>query len=268
MKKAYITITIIALTTQIGILAGEKKMFLIDFEEIDRLNRTTMANLARLADVAGVGRFINQPSTNDAIAQVFVDEWWTASMTNNTLEIDFGLVKKGSEWVGIDTDFIIPTNVPVVFFSMKPTNFVTNGFEDIIHYMDKDEREEFLIEIAESELLSFPGGDRAWFEKTTDNGLLYAYATNIWETLRTNPNPTNYYNVLCAADNITREESFRIFCDNSSALDDFHKNSSTDFLVEKYNERTWPSGVKASIANILQNWPYCWTRTNDVWVAP
>ena len=209
--------------------------------------------LVQDADVAGVGEFINQPSRNTPIARILVHDYWTGDPGTNVLQVSL----RNSDEL---TDWGFPTNVPVVFFAMKWSSYFTNGWTDVTNLA------EIYTNEAELAVLSFPGGDRAWFRTTRDAGLLYTFATNLWDCLRANPNSTNYYEVLREAEKVPYSTSSRLWLDADGCLSSLFLHSTDAFLIEKYEDPLLSSSGKNIIFNRLA-WRG-WTYTNDVWIPP
>ena len=219
---------------------------------------TSLPPIPRLvqdADVAGVGEFINQPSRNTPIARVLVHDYWAGDPGTNVLQVSL----VGSDYL---TDWVFPTNVPVVFFAMKKSSYFdyTHGWTDITNLA------EIYTNEAELAVLSFPGGDRAWFRTTRDAGLLYTFATNLWDCLRANPNSTNYYEVLREAEKVPYSTSSRLWLDADGCLSSLFLHSTDAFLIDKYEDPSLSSSGKNNIFNRLA-WRG-WTYTNDVWIPP
>ena len=215
----------------------------------------TTSLMVQDADVAGVGEFINQPSTNTPTARILVHDYWAGDPGTNVLQVSL----VGSDYL---TDWVFPTNVPVVFFAMKKSSYFdyTHGWTDITNLA------EIYTNEAELAVLSFPGGDRAWFRTTRDNGLLYTFATNLWDCLRANTNFPNYYKVLREAEKVPFVTSSRLNYEAFSCLDAIFRTASDSFLLEKYEDPLLSSSGKNIIFNRLA-WRG-WTYTNDVWIPP
>lgn len=216
-------------------------------------NGTMIPALVERADVAGVGIFLNQPTTNDPYANVLVQNYWGGNSATNVLRINVSPY----QW---QTDWVFPTNVPVVFFAVKRISY-TNG-SDVVNQADfyQTKPQEWLDE------LSFPGGDGAWFRTTRDNGLLYNFATNLWNCVKTNPNPTNRYEVLREAEKVPFSSSSRLWIDAARDFYYFLQSSSDSFLLDKYNDPLLDGTGRQSIYGELYN--RGWTRTNGVWNPP
>jgi hypothetical protein len=216
-------------------------------------NRATIPGLVEGSDVAGVGLFLNQPTTNDPYANVIVQNYWGGDSGTNVLRINVSPY----QW---QTDWVFPTNVPVVFFAIKRSSHTNNS--EIVNLA------EFYQTMPQSWLdeLSFPGGDGAWFRTSRDNGLLYAFSTTLWNCVRTNPNTTNQYEVFRDAVKVPFSASSRLFIDTTSGLFFFLRGSADTFLVDKYNDPLLDGTGRQSIYGELYN--RGWTRTNGVWNPP
>ena len=216
-------------------------------------NSTTIPGLVEGADVAGVGTFLNQPTTNNPFASVLVQDYWGGGRETNVLRINVSPY----HW---QTDWVFPTNVPVVFFAVKRISY-TNG-SDVVNQAEfyQTMPQEWLDE------LSFPGGDAAWFRTTRDNGLLYEFATNLWNCARVNPNPTNYYEVLRNAKNVPFSSSSRLWIDAYKDFRFFLKERPDEFLLDRYNDPLLNNAGRRGIINELCD--RGWALTNGVWYPP
>ena len=213
--------------------------------------------LVKYADIAGVGRFTNQPSETNSMALVFVDDCWTGGVQDEIVSIGLNY-----------TDWVVPTNVPVVFFAMRSESYVTNF---TFHSMSPAHKPETLTNFFEralaNSIITFPGGDRAWFRTTRDNGHMYDFTTNLWKTLRVDEyNQTNYYEVLRSASNIPIEESKRVYMDSRDAISDLFYKMPTEFLIESMQDQLLHEYIRDSLLGRV--WQRGWTHTNGVWYAP
>lgn len=216
-------------------------------------NDTLIPALVERIDVAGVGLFLNQPTTNDPYANVLVQDYWVGNSGTNVLRINVSPYR----W---ETDWIFPTNVPVVFFANKRSSHTNNS--EIVNLA------EFYQAMPQAWLdeLSFPGGDAAWFRTTRDNGLLYDFTTNLWNCVKTNPNPTNHYEVLREAEKIPFSSSSRLWIDAYRGFRYFVEDSTSDFLLDKFDDPMLDDTGRQSIYRELYS--RGWRRTNGVWNPP
>ena len=248
-KLAFIIITINAfcvLAEETNLLSQIEAM---DTYKIIEYSDWRITRLIAYAEVAGVGRFISQPSETNLFVDVFVDECWAGDVQNETVSIAFYTTNS------------VPTNIPIVFLAISSLAYATN--------MVFSERytPEQLESIKSNSVLFFPGAESAWFRTTRDNGLLYEFTTNIWNCRRMdNYNRTNYYEVLRNASNITFEESNRIWWDSDNALNWLFLSSPTEFMVEKRLDPLLHERVKDILNTYI--WNRGWTHTNGVWYAP
>ena len=214
---------------------------------------TTIPGLVEGADVAGVGTFLNQPTTSSPFVSVLVQDYWRRGSETNILHINVSPF----QW---ETDWVFPTNTPVVFFAIKRSSHTNNS--EIVNLAEfyQTMPQEWLDE------LSFPGGDYAWFRTTRDNGLLYEFATNLWNCVRDNPNPTNYYEVLRNAKNVSFSSSSRLWIDAYSDFRFFLKDRPDEFLLDRYNDPLLNNAGRRGIINEL--FVRGWALTNSVWNPP
>ena len=216
-------------------------------------NSTTIPGLVEGADVAGVGMFLNQPTTSSPFVSVLVQDYWRRGCETNILHINVSPF----QW---ETDWVFPTNTPVVFFATKRSSHTNNS--EIVNLAEfyQNMPQEWLDE------LSFPGGDYAWFRTTRDNGLLYEFATNLWNCVRENPNPTNHYAVLRDAEKLPFSVSSRLWIDAGNSFWFYLHGSSDSFLLERYSDPLLGDSGRQSIYGELYD--RGWTRTNSVWNPP
>ena len=197
-------------------------------------------SFVRGATAAGVGVFINVPSPTNPVVDIEVQNWWTTNpSTNNALRIysidDWG-----------ETNWIFPTNVPVVFFANAASNVVINTCigEDIVARMSQTEREQLI----------FPLADRSWFRVSRDNGLMYEFTTNLWQHMRVNPNTTNQYELLRDSyRDITPEQSWRVIADADAGIDALFQTVPEVFLVEKRNDPLLHTDQRDTAVSVLIN---------------
>ena len=215
----------------------------------------------RYSEIAGVGEFVNIPSPTNPVVDISVQQWWTANPgTNNMLRIH-----------GIDeteTNWIFPTNVPIVFFATAASNVVINTCigETLVEHMNHDERAQWM----------FKHVDRSWFRVSRDNGLMYSFATNLWQHTRVTPNITNQYELFrdvyrLACNDILLEQSlpsWRVAYDSYEGLDAFTNSESENFLAEMMIDPWLPEDMQDGARIKLKerfNW---YVDTNGVFRAP
>jgi hypothetical protein len=221
-------------------------------------NGTLIPFLVQDIDVAGVGTFLNQPTTNNPYASVLVQDYWAGDAGTNVVKVNVG-----DPW---ETDWVFPTNVPVVFFASRHGS-CTNGSDvvNLAEYYQQTKSQAWLDE------LFFPGGDAAWFRATRDNGLLYDFTTNLWNCVNTNPNPTNYYETLRDAEKVPFSSSSRLWIDAYKGFRFFLNKSSDEFLLDKFeNDPLLSDSAKNDIDNMILNrrLKQGWTFTNGVLYPP
>ncbi len=202
---------------------------------------------------AGVGVFTGDCSTtNVSFVDISVQQWWTQDTGTNTVRINKidGLYK---EWA-------FPTNVPVVFFAITKAQWYGKKAD---YYLTNE---------AERAELTFGNVDRAWFRTTRDNGLVYSFTTNLWECMRTNPNPTNYYVVLRDAErSVSEQDSWRVNFDAYHGLSSLFDDASESYLAEKLNDPLLSPVMRNSVGNRLgdrHGWTYSYTNNVNVWSPP
>ncbi len=180
-------------------------------------------------------------------AYVEVDNYWIGDTGTNVVKIDAG------PW---GTDWVFPTNTPVVFFALTRMSVLTRLHDGMTNGLSQTELDELL----------FPHGDAAWFRTTRDNGLFYTFATNLWECQRNNPDQERFYEVLRDADKLPYEASSRIFEDTGHELSFFLKRVSDTFLLEKNADPLIGARTHASIFQEFLS--RGWSRTNGVYYPP
>ena len=204
-------------------------------------------------DYIGVGRFIGDCSTtNVSFADISVQQWWTPDPGTNTVRIR-KIDRLFEEW-------IFPTNVPVVFFiAIKADWYGTNATF-------------YITNAAERAQLTFINADRSWFRTTRDNGLVYDFATNLWECMRANPNPTNYYTVLRDTERtVSEQDSWRVRLDAYEGLSWLFHDASESYLAEKLNDPLLSPIMRNSVGNRLWDrfgWTYTVTNNTVQWHPP
>jgi len=253
MKNMAIAILLTALVSS-GVFAEETSD--ASSEEIgETLYRDAafIPSIARRADCAGIGLFLNVPSPTTPTVDIQVQQWWTPPLGTNTVRIH--------ELNPNSTNWVFPTNVPVVFFALEKRQLYVGHPAFVIPEAYPPEWVYSITNATEMAKLVFPGGDRAWFRVTRDNGLPYAFATNLWECMRTNPNPTNYYEVLRDAERtVSMQNSWRVHLDAYQGLSWLFDDASESYLAEKLNDPLLSPIMKNSIGNRLRH-RFGWTFT-------
>lgn len=214
---------------------------------------STIEYLSRRADVAGVGLFLDCPTPSNPTVGVHVQDFWAGNSGTNVLRISINEYKEFTDWIH-------PTNAPVVFFAFRPATYMTNAWSDVANAAELYPGR--LTDMS----LSFPFADRAWFRTTRDNGLLYAFATNLWDSVRANPNPTNFYKVLRDADSPAYTNSSRVVMETSHGLFSFFRTCTDTDLLEKFQDPLLNAYGKNVLENELLN--RGWTYTNGSWALP
>ena len=224
-------------------------------------SRANIPSLVRNSEVAGVGEFVNVPSPTNRIVDIAVQQWWTPNPgTNEMLRIHY--IDES------ETNWIFPTNMPVVFFASAASNVVINTClgADMLKHMSQEERERWMFKFV----------DRSWFRVSRDNGLVYDFTTNLWQHTRVNRNFTNQYEVIrdayiSAHNDILLENtlpSWRVAYDSMEGLSYIERAATESFLVEIMIDPLLPESAQDDIANALFhrfNWD---VDTNGVLRAP
>lgn len=248
-----ILIAVAAIAALVGsVLAEQTNRVEIVWDEARLRDSVSVAALARSAEVAGVGAFLNQPTPENPYAYVEVNDYWTGNPGTNVVKI-----KAGNAY---STDWVFPTNTPIVFFAKTRGYVVTNNFSDIENPPPVDTTG---IDLSE---LFFPHGDDAWFRTTRDNGLLYEFSTNLWDCLRINPNQGKFYEVLRDADKLPYSTSSRLSNDTYHELSFLFLENSDSNLIEKTEDPLIGEKTKWSIHNRLLR--RGWSSTNGVYYPP
>lgn len=210
--------------------------------------------LAKHASIAGIGMFVGDCSvTNVLFVDINVQQWWTSDPGTNAIRV--------SKIDGLYDEWVFPTNIPVVFFAITKAQWYG---EDAEHY---------LTNAAERAELTFGDADRSWFRTTRDNGLLYTFATNLWNCVRTSPNPTNQYEMLRDTEHmVSMQNSWRVHLDASAGLTwIFFDNASESYLAEKLDDPLLSPIMKNSVGNLLSyrfGWTYNYTNNVEIWTPP
>ena len=255
----YLTTIILALAT---FNAPAEEISNITREEIHEIYSIwpppiNIPSLVRMSEFAGVGKFINIPTESNNVVDIDVQQWWTANPgTNNQIRI--------YELNHNETDWVFPTNVPIVFFADTVSNLFPFGKYsgsgmDPLRYMSEEEKGQ----------LWFREGDRSWFRVSRDNGLVHSFTTNLWQHVRTNPNITNQYEILRDAYMLTQfEQSWRVLGDACDGLLSFYKTAPENFLVKMRNDPLLDDGIKSIVYDELWR-NFGWDEdANGVFRAP
>ncbi len=205
------------------------------------------------SSAAGIGRFVGDCSTtNVSFVDISVQQWWTQDPGTNTVRI--------RKIDGIPDEWIFPTNVPVVFFAKTKAQWYGKNAEYL------------LTNAAERAELTFGNVDRSWFRTTRDNGLVHAFATNLWGCLRADLNLTNYYAVMRDAEStVSKQDSWRVHLDASKGLSWFLDDLTESELAEKLNDPLLTPATKNYVGNRLGDrygWTYSYTNNVNVWTPP
>ena len=219
-----------------------------------------VSDLVRGASCAGVGQFLNEPSVDSPFVDIQVQQWWTPLLETNVVRIH--------ELDPYSTNWVFPTNVPVVFFAVTKRQMYDGTPALVIPDQYPPEWVYSITNAAEMAKLMFIEVDRAWFRTTRDNGLVYTFATNLWECMRTNPNPTNYYEVLRDAERtVSKQASWRVRLDAYSALSWFLDDLSESDLAEKLDDPLLSPVMKGSVRATLYD-KFRWRYINGVITPP
>ena len=252
-------LTTLILTLFASNLLSEELSNVTDEETLNAIMALTpqgnIPSFVRGATAAGVGTFINVPSPTNPVVDIAVQQWWIINPnTNNVLRI-YNL----DDWG--ETDWMFPTNEPVVFFAYAASNVVINTCigEGIVARMNQAEREQ----------LMFPLADRSWFRVSRDNGLVYDFTTNFWHHTRVNPNMTNQYELLRDTyRDMTPEQSWRVMADAGAGLETLFYFSSESYLADKRNDPLLHEDSKNFlIGRLIDKYRWGWDA-NDVFSAP
>ncbi len=216
-------------------------------------NRAVIPELVRTADVAGIGRFLNEPSPEAPSVQIAVDAYWTESPGTDVIEVDASRSLGAPDWE-------YPTNIPVVFFAIhygSLSNVWSNGGIDLSRFADETQNAKLI----------FSDSPRAWFRVERDGGILHEFATNLWECVRTNPDEERYYEVLRDYAKTPFATSSRVAWDADATLYHFLFSKPDDYLFDKKNnDPDLSPEFRNSIRNILLQ--RRWTLIDGVWHEP
>ncbi len=210
--------------------------------------------LVQHASADGIGTFVGDDTLTDVQhVDIQVQEWWTADPGTNLVRLH--KVKNHPDaWT-------FPTNVPVVFFAITKRQRY-GEFADF--YLDKAGED--------GSELTFGYVDRSWFRVERDNGLIYTFATNLWDCVRANPDPARYYEVLRDAERtVSRSESWRVQLDASKGLSWLFGAAAEEPLAEKLNDPLLSDIMRNSVGNRLRHrfgWTYSYTDGVENWHPP
>ena len=286
MKKINIIFSVfIALTPKLFAEETDAAyIFPRDPREADKVAVTYANYISRTierAHIAGVGHFMNQPSETNRFAEVFVDECWTGNVTNDIVQIKFGIYD--SSETPSNTDWVIPLDDPIVFFAVTHSNYMVNGSYMPVDYMfnigmmsltnepgikvvsPPRFTPEDLVSYSTNTTLYFPGGDSAWFRTTRDDGLLYTFTTNLWENMIVNPNTNNLYCILSEAVKVEMDVSKRIYFDSFKGFRTLLMKFTPEFLVDEYYKSDHKR-VKHYLEIEIR--ARKWNLVNGVWEPP
>jgi len=223
-----------------------------------------VSDLIRAARCAGIGVFLNEPSPTAPAVDILVQEWWTPPLTNPVVRIH--------ELDPNSTNWVFPTNVPVVFFASSKRLMYSKHEAWVIPDHYPPEWVYSITNAEESAKLMFLDVDRAWFRTTRDNGLVHAFATNLWNCMRTNPNPTNYYEVLRDTERtVSEQESWRVNFDSGKGLSWILRGTDENGLVEMLNDPLLSPSMRHIVGNRLWRefaWTYTVTNNAVIWLPP
>ena len=219
-----------------------------------------VSDLVRGASCAGVGQFLNEPSPSSLFVDIQVQQWWTPPLATNIVRIH--------ELDPYSTNWVFPTNVPVVFFALTKRQMYDGTPALVSPDQYPPEWVYSITNATEMAKLMFPDTDRSWFRTTRDNGLINAFATNLWNCMRANPNPTNYYEVLRDAErSVSEQASWRVNLDAYKGLSWLFHNASESYLAEKLNDPLLSPIMKGSVRATLYD-KFGWRYVNSVITPP
>ena len=244
-----------------GLAAYSEEFSNISEEQINERfgNNRTIQGLVRGASCAGVGLFINEPSSVAPFVDIRVQQWLTPARETNIVRIH--------ELDEYSTNWVFPTNVPIAFFAV--TKLQVYGEHPVLFTDSPD----FCFTNEEERIkLVFLEVDRSWFRTTRDNGIVYSFATNLWECLRSNPNSTNYYEVLRDTErSVSMQDSWRVHSDAYKGLSWLFHDASESYLAEKLNDPLLSPIMRNSVGNRLWDrfgWTYTVTNNTVQWHPP
>ncbi len=210
--------------------------------------------LVQHASAAGIGSFVGDDTLTDVQhVDIQVQEWWTADPGTNLVRLH--KVKNHPDaWT-------FPPNAPVVFFAITKRQRY-GEFADF--YLDKAGED--------GSELTFGDVDRSWVRVERDNGLLHTFATNLWDCVRANPDPSRYYEVLRDAERtVSTQDSWRVLYDAHRALSWLLDDAPEDYLVQKLNDPLLRDVLRNSVGNRLRHrfgWTYSYTDGVEHWHPP
>ena len=223
-----------------------------------------VSDLIRGARCAGVGVFLNEPSPTSPSVDIQVQQWWTPPLATNIVRIH--------ELDPYSTNWVFPTNVPVVFFALTKRQMYDGTPALVSPDQYPPEWVYSITNATEMAKLMFPDTDRSWFRTTRDNGLVYVFATNLWNCMRANPNSTNYYEVLRDAErSVSEQASWRVNLDAYKGLSWLFHDASESDLAEKLNDPLLSPIMRNSVGNRLWDqfgWTYTVTNNTVQWHPP
>jgi hypothetical protein len=205
--------------------------------------------------------FANIPSPTNSTVDIAVQQWWTPNPgTSDTLRIHN--IFEG------ETNWMFPTNEPVVFFTTVASNLVRHTCvgEYLVEHMTQDELERPV----------FWHVDRSWFRLSRDNGFLYSFTTNMWQHTYVSQNLTNKYEALRDVFNSMYTElssgqpvsSWRVAYDSYEGLQNIIRHGSEEFLAEMMVDPQLPELIQIDALEELGE-RFCWDfDTNGVFRAP
>jgi hypothetical protein len=234
-------------------------------EEIDAIpsdvSQISIPLLAGISKIAGIGMFANIPSPTNSTVDIAVQQWWTPNPgTSDTLRVHN--IYEG------ETNWIFPTNEPVVFFATVASNLVKHTCigEHLMEHMTQEELERPV----------FWHVDRSWFRVSRDNGLLYSFTTNMWQHTYVSQNLTNKYEALRDVFSSVYTElsagqtvpSWRVAYDSYEGLQNIIRHGSEKFLAEMMVDPQLPELIQIDALEELKE-RFCWDfDTNGVFRAP
>lgn len=215
--------------------------------------RAVIPGLVKFAEIAGVGRFLNEPSPEAPVVQIAVDDYWTQSPGTNVIEVDASHSNGAPDWE-------YPTNVPVVFFAIRYGSLSNEWSDGGINLS-------LFTNEAKNATLIFGDSPRAWFRVGRDNGLLHEFATNLWECTRTNPDEERHYEVLRDYAKLPIATSSRLAWDVGICFIQHLYGKPDGYLFAKMTNdpALGPKGSNVIYNTLLER---RWTVTNGVWYAP
>lgn len=254
---------VVLMLTSLALSATAEEFSSLSEDEINKKLYSAaplVSDLIRGARCAGIGVFLNEPSTNAPAVDILVQEWWTSPLTNSVVQIH--------ELDPYSTNWVFPTNVPVVFFALSKRQMYSGHTAWVNPDPYPPEWVYSITNAEESAKLMFLDVDRAWFRTTRDNGLVHAFATNLWNCMRTNPNPTNYYEVLRDTERTVPDQaSWRVNFDSGKTLSWIIRGADENGLVAMLNDPLLSPPMKGVVRTTLYN-NHGWRYVNGVLTPP